>query len=128
MKAAGHSPPPVAGSHERRLAIGAVAQQVSQVTGTLLMLAVITVIGRTLSLGEFGVYGLLISISTYMLLMQTSVEGAAVKAIGGAINQEARDRAFTTAFILYCAVGLVAGVLLAGGGLALIGVFEIPAD
>jgi O-antigen/teichoic acid export membrane protein len=114
------------GEHERRLATGALAQQVSQVSGTLIMLAVVTVLGRSLSLAEFGTYGLLVSSATYLLLVQTSVEGAAVRAIAVAQDQPARDRAFSTALVLYLAAGLLASVVVAGGGYLMVGLLGIP--
>ena len=68
----------VPGAVERRVARGAVLQQVSQVWGTACMLLLITVLARRLRLSEFGVYGLFVSVTGYLLLVQSSIEGAAV--------------------------------------------------
>lgn len=89
------------------------------------MLAVVTALGRTLSLTAFGVYGLMISIPTYLLFAQGSVETIAVRAIARADNQRDRDRAFTTALCLYAIFGLLAALLIIFGGTALLGVFKI---
>src|SRR5690242_21640826 len=110
--------PPDPGTHERRIAGGAIAQQASQIVGVLAMLVVITILGRTLSLSEFGVYGLLISIASYVLIVQISVEGAAVRAIASALDDTARNRVFSTALTLYALAGIVCGALVAAGGAA----------
>lgn len=113
------------GSHERHLARAAIAQQLTMVISTFTMLAVVTVLGRMLSLSEFGVYGLLISIPAYMLLAQSSVESAAVRAIAQASEQMERDRAFTTATVLYTFFGTLGAVLIVFGGRAVLGIFKI---
>jgi O-antigen/teichoic acid export membrane protein len=115
------------GEHERHLAISTVAQQLSQVVVVLSMLAAITVLARRLSLPEFGTYGLLVSLTTYVLFIQGSVETAAVKAIAEARDQAARDRAFSTALSLYAIAGFAAGALIAVLGVPLLHVFNIPA-
>lgn len=97
------------------------------VIATLTMLGVVTVLGRTLTLSEFGVYGLLVSIPTYMLIAQASVEIAAIKAMAQASEQDERDRALTTAVALYACFGLLAALLIVFGGWALLGVFDISA-
>jgi O-antigen/teichoic acid export membrane protein len=116
---------PTSGAHERHLASGAVAQQLTLAIGTLTMLAVVTVLGRSLSLSEFGVYGLLVSIPGYMLIAQSSVEIAAIRAMAQADGQESRDRALTTALALYACFGLVAALGIVLVGWALLGVFDI---
>jgi O-antigen/teichoic acid export membrane protein len=117
---------PAGGEHERHLAISAIAQQVSQVVAVLSMLAAITVLARRLSLPEFGTYSLLVSLTAYVLFAQASVETAAVKSIAEAVDQHARDRAFSTALSVYTLAGLVAGVVIAGVGWAVIGLLGIP--
>lgn len=115
------------GEHERLLATGTVAQQIANVVTTLSMLVVVTAVARSLSLPAFGTYGLLVSIATYLLLAQTSVEGAAVKAIAEATDQDARDRAFSTALLLYAGAGVVCGVAVAVIGAGLVSVIGVPA-
>ncbi len=122
----GHPPEP--GAHERHIARGALAQQGAQIVGVVAMLVVITVLGRTLSLSAFGVYGLLISIASYVLIVQISVEGAVVRAIAAARDQAERDRVFSSALTLYAGAGVLCGVLVAAGGVALVGVLGIPAE
>jgi O-antigen/teichoic acid export membrane protein len=113
------------GSHERHLAAGAAAQQVTLVTSTVTMFVVITLLAHTLSLSELGAYGLLISLPTYLLFAQGSVETAAVRAIAQARDQFDRDRAFTTALCIYTLYGAFAALLIALGGSALLHVLTI---
>lgn len=91
------------------------------------MLAAVTVLARTLSLAEFGTYGLLVSFSTYLLVVQGSLEATAVREIAQAGDRAGRDRAFSHAFALYAGLGTCAGALIALAGLAALGLFDIPA-
>jgi len=93
--------------------------------GTFTMLGVVTLLGRTLTLSEFGLYGLLISIPAYVLILQASVEVAAIRALARAEAQEQRDQALTTALALYACFGALASVLIVFGGWALLGVFDV---
>jgi PST family polysaccharide transporter len=93
------------------------------------MLVVITLLGRVLSLREFGLYGLLLAIASYLLVLQASVEGAAVRAIALVpADGPERNRLFSTIVALYAAAGVIAGIVIAGGGAALTGVLHIDAD
>ena len=116
------------GSHQRRLALGTLAQQGAQITAMLTMLVVATALARRLSLAEFGVYGLTLSFSTYLLFAQGSVEATAIKRLAEAGDEVDRNRAFTTAFAVYAAYGLTAGVLIAVAGIGLIGLFDIAPE
>jgi hypothetical protein len=71
--------------HARRLATGSLVQQMSQITGLLAMLLILTVLARRLSLTELGVYGILSSLAGYLLVIQNAI------ALGG----------FVVAFWLY---------------------------
>ncbi len=101
-------------------------QQVSQVWGSAWMLAMITVLARRLSLSAFGVYGLFVSVAGYLLIVQGSIEGAAVRALAGASSERDRERVFTTTLKLYGLGGLVAGALIACLGLVLAALLGIP--
>jgi O-antigen/teichoic acid export membrane protein len=114
------------GSQERHLALGTLAQQASTVAWTLAMLVVTTAVARTRSLAEFGVYGLLTSFTTYLLLAQISVESAAIKSLGEAQDEDGRSRAFTIASLLYLLGGLATGFIVVGAGMALLGALNIP--
>lgn len=116
------------GGEGRRIARGALAQQAAQVVGVLGMLTAVTVLGRTLPLREFGVYGLILSIASYLLVVQASVEGAAVRAIGAARGEEERGRVFSTALVVYSVAGVLAGLVVAGAGIAILSLLDIPAD
>lgn len=114
------------GGEERQIARGAIAQQAGQVFGTLVMLGVVTLLGRSLTLAEFGVYGLLISVVAYLLIVQLSVEGAAVRAMASSSSAEAKARTFATALAIYALLGLAAGILIATGGVLLVSLLSIP--
>jgi len=121
------SRPPRSGEHEHQLAVGTVVQQASQVVAVLAMLAVVTVLARRLTLTEFGTYALLVSLTAYVQFVQGSVETAAVKAIAEATDQDARDRAFSTAISMYVVAGVAVAVVIATLGTALLPIFGIPA-
>ena len=114
------------GAYERRLARGALLQQVAQLLGTLAMLGAITVLGRSLSLDEFGIYGVLVAIATNLLALQLSLEGAAVRAMSAAPSDEVQRSVASTALALYLGSGLVVGVSVALLGLVLAGPLAGP--
>jgi O-antigen/teichoic acid export membrane protein len=119
---------PASGDHERHLATSTIALQISQAVAVLSMLGAITVIARHLTLAEFGTYGLLVSLTTYVVFAQGSVEAAAVKALAEADDQHERDSAFSTAVTLYVLAGVAAGGLIAALGELLLPVFDIPRE
>jgi O-antigen/teichoic acid export membrane protein len=114
------------GSHERRLATGAIAQQLSGAAGAVAMFVAITVLARSLSLAELGTYGLLVSFAAYLLFVQSSIETASVKAIAEAADHSERNSAFSTAVSLYVAAGVLSGAVIAVAGIGALGLFEIP--
>lgn len=115
-----------AGGIARHVARGALLAQVSQVWGTVCMVVLTTVLARELGLRQFGVYGLFVSVVGYVLIVQFSIEGAAVRGIASARSPRERERVFTTAAVLYVVAGLVSGVLIAALGILLAGVLGIP--
>jgi len=117
---------PTTGSEGLRIARGALAQQAAQVVGVVSMLASVTVLGRTLPLDSFGVYGLVLAIAAYVLVVQASVGGAVVRAVSTAADDGRRDRVFSTALAVYSVVGVIAGVLVATGGTAILDLLDIP--
>jgi O-antigen/teichoic acid export membrane protein len=124
----GTEPPraPASGEHERHLAISTLAQQAAQFVSVLTTFVAITVLAHRLTLSEFGTFGLLISLITYVIFIQGNVETAAIKAIAEATSQSARETAFSTAVTLYAIAGLVAGALIAGPGILALELFNIP--
>jgi O-antigen/teichoic acid export membrane protein len=91
------------------------------------MLVVITVLGRSLTLAEFGVYGLLLSLATYVVTLQFTVEAAAVRALAAAGGEgRERDAIFSSAVALYAVGGVGVGVVFAGIGLLLVGLLSVP--
>ncbi|MDP9223543.1 MAG: oligosaccharide flippase family protein [Actinomycetota bacterium] len=114
------------GEHERRLAVGYFTRQASQVIGVLTGLGVTTVLARRLPLSEFGTYALLLSVTSYLIVIQAVVETSAIKTIAEASDQRARDRAFSTAALVYAATGIVAGALVAGLGALLLQIWSVP--
>ena len=116
------------GAHERHIARSTLAQQLAQLYAVLSMLAVITLLARNLSLREFGLYGLLISVSTYVLFLQSSVSNATVRAIASAPDRDGRDRVFSAAVATYAGAGVVAGLGIAVFGLVVAEVLDIPPE
>lgn len=119
---------PRSGEHERHLALSTLVQQGTYVITTVVMLGVITALGRTLSLSAFGVYGLIVSFGAYLMVAQGAVEAAAMQAIARALDDDARQRAFSMALFVYALAGLAIGAVIAGGGALLVGAFHIPPD
>lgn len=116
----------VSGEHERRLATNYLARQVSQGIAVLTGLGVITMLARRLSLNEFGTFALLLSLTTYLAVLQGIVETPAIKTFAETSDQLSRDRAFSTVMAVYSATGLAAGALIAGVGTLLLKVWTIP--
>jgi O-antigen/teichoic acid export membrane protein len=114
------------GEHERRLATNYLARQGSQIVGMILGLGVTTVLARHLPLSVFGLYALLLSLTSYLVLLQSVVEISAIKAIAEARDDSSRDRAFSTALVAYSGSGVVASGLLIGLGAILLHVWTIP--
>jgi polysaccharide transporter, PST family len=120
--------PQEAGGEQRRLATGTLAIQGARAVGIVALLAVATALGRTLSLAEFGVYGLTLSFATAVIFIQGSVEAAAIKSIAEARDQAERDRAFTATMACYLAFGALAGIVIVGAGIGALSLFDIPSD
>ncbi len=123
---AGEASPP--GTQERHLAVGSLAQQASQVLAILLMLVVVTALGRELSLTEFGVYGLAVSFSIYLIFVQGSVEAAAIRMLADARDEAARNQAFSTAIAVYVVIGAAAGLIICAAGIGILQLFDIPSE
>jgi O-antigen/teichoic acid export membrane protein len=109
------------GSGEARLlASGAVLQQLAQGFGLLALLVIVTLLARRLdSVAELGAYGLVSSLSGYLLVLRNSVASSAVRAMAAAVEPGERSRVFAAAAALYAAVGLATGVLIAAAAVAL---------
>lgn len=121
------APPLSLGDHERHLASGAIALQAAQAVAVLSMLAAFTVLARSLTLTKFGAYGLLTSLATYILFVQGSAQTAAIKSMAEAVDEQARDRAFSVGLALYGLIGVGAGILVAAVGTLIVGFLGIPA-
>ena len=103
----------------RRLASGALLQQVAQASGLLVLLAIVTLLARRLSVAELGAYGLVASLAGYLLVFRNSVASSAVRAMAAAPAGPERAGMLSTAAALYAAVGLATGALLALVGVVL---------
>jgi O-antigen/teichoic acid export membrane protein len=88
-------------------------------------LGVVAVLARRLSLSEFGTFALLLSLTSYLTIVQGIVETSAIKAFAEASDQHTRDSAFSTALLVYSASGLLAGALTGGLGALLLKVWSI---
>jgi O-antigen/teichoic acid export membrane protein len=110
------------GSGEARLlASGALLQQVAQGSGLLSLLVIVTLLARRLSVAELGAYGLVASLSGYLLVLRNSVASAAVRAMAGAAEGVERAGVFVVSRRLYALVGAATGLLIAGVALVLAG-------
>jgi len=118
--------PFTSGNQERHLAVSTVIQQGSFLWTTAVMLVVVTALARTLSLSQFGVYGLTVSFATYLLVAQGAIESAAIRLLAQAPTQDTRDRVFSMAIYAYLLVGVAIAILIAGGGNLLVGALDIP--
>jgi O-antigen/teichoic acid export membrane protein len=114
------------GEHERRLATNYLARQAAQIVGMFVGLGVTTLLARRLSLSEFGVYALLLSLTSYLIILQAIIETSAIKAIAEARDDIARERAFSTAVVAYSIAGVLACAIVAALGAILLQVWTIP--
>jgi O-antigen/teichoic acid export membrane protein len=110
---------------QRRLVLGTVVQQAGQAVGLVASLALAAALGRELTLSEFGIYGLVISFSTYLFFALGSAETAAVRTIAAATDQESLDRAVSVGAAVYALFGLAAALLVALLGTALLPLFDL---
>ncbi len=108
-----------------RIASGTVVQQAGQAVGLVVGLALATALARQLTLAQFGVYGLITSMATYVFFALGSAETAAIRSLSAATDQPQRDRSYTTAIIVYSLLGLIAGLLIATVGQLLVDAFHI---
>jgi len=104
------------------MARGTLAQQGAQGVGLVAALVATTALARQLELAEFGLYGLVVSFLAYISFALGSAEAAAVREISAAPVGPERNRIFTAAIVVYAGLATVAGLLLAAGGAAVVGV------
>jgi O-antigen/teichoic acid export membrane protein len=98
----------------RLVASGALLQQVAQGSGLLALLVIVTLLARRLdNVAQLGAYGLVSSLSGYLLVLRNSVASAAVRAMAGAAEGEERTSVFVVARRLYVLVGVATGLLIA---------------
>jgi O-antigen/teichoic acid export membrane protein len=116
----------VSGQNEVRLARNYLARQASLIVGLVSGLATVTVLARRLTLTEFGIYGLLVSLTTYLTIVQGVVETAGIRGFAQASDRRSRDGMFTTVLLVYSAAGTVGGAVVAGLGWGLLGVWNVP--
>ena len=105
----------------RLLASGALLQQLAQASGLLALLVIVTLLARRLNVAELGAYGLVASLSGYLLVLRNSVASAAVRAMAGAAEGDERASVFVVARRLYALVGGATGLLIAGVAVVLAG-------
>jgi O-antigen/teichoic acid export membrane protein len=98
----------------RLVASGALLQQLAQGFGLLALLVIVTLLARDLRVAELGAYGLVASLSGYLLVLRNSVASAAVRAMAGAAEGDERASMFLVARRLYALVGVATGLLIAG--------------
>ena len=97
----------------RLVASGALLQQLAQGSGLLALLAIVTLLARRLTIEELAAYGLVASLSGYLLVLRNSVASSAVRAMAAATDRDERADVFAAAASMYRMVGLATGVLIA---------------
>jgi len=108
-----------------RMARGTAVQQGSLAVGIVTGLISTTALARSLSLAEFGVYGFVVALATYLYFVIGTAENAAVNEMAAATDRHELDLAFTRSVLVYASFGIIAGLVIAGGGALLIGVLDI---
>jgi len=98
------------------VAAGAITQQAAQVTGLLVLLAIVTALARRLSLAELGTYGLMSTLAVYLLILKNSISNSALRAMVAARGDAERVAAFSTCVVLYAAAGAGTGMLILAVG------------
>ncbi len=97
----------------RLVASGALLQQLAQGSGLLALLAIVTLLARRLTIEELAAYGLVSSLSGYLLVLRNSVASSAVRAMAAATDRDERADVFAAAASMYRIVGLATGALIA---------------
>ncbi len=108
--------PAAGGGQARLVAAGAITQQAAQVTGLLVLLAIVTALARRLSLAELGTYGLMSTLAVYLLILKNSISNSALRAMVSARGDTERVGAFSTCVVLYAAAGVATGLLILAVG------------
>ena len=103
----------------RLLASGVLLQQAAQASGLVALLVIFTVLARDLTPAQLGAYGLIASLSGYLLVLRNSLASSAVRAMAGALDRDERGRLFSAAAALYAVVGAATGLLIAAAALAI---------
>jgi len=105
----------------RDVAGASLLQQGAQVTGLVVLLAVVTVLARSLSVAELGTYGITATLAVYLLVLRSSVGNSAVRAMAAARDDGERVALFSTATAAYAVVGVVTAAAIALAGFAIAG-------
>ena len=100
----------------RLAASGALTQQLAQITGLLVLLAIVTALARDLSLAELGTYGLTATLAVYLLVIKNSISSSGLRAMTAATDEREQVASFSTATVLYAGAALATGVLILAAG------------
>lgn len=120
------SPSPANRPLGRAMARGTAAQQGGTVAAVLVGLLTTTILGRSLTLSEFGVYGFVVALASYLYFVAGTVETAAINEMASADTRRGRDAAFTRSIVVYAVLGTAAGLVIAAGGALLVAVLDVP--
>jgi O-antigen/teichoic acid export membrane protein len=110
------------GALAARLVRGTLAQQGSMIVAVAAGLVATTALARSLTLSQFGVYGFVVTIASYLYFAIGTAEAAAVNEMAAAGDHRALEAAFTRSILIYAALGVFAGLLVAIGGSVLVSV------
>lgn len=103
----------------REVVSGSLVQQLAQVSGLLVLLAIVTVLARRLTPAELGTYGLIATLAVYLLILRAAIGNAAVRAMTSAQTQSDKVTAFSTCLVAYVATGVITGASIAIVGFAI---------
>jgi O-antigen/teichoic acid export membrane protein len=110
------------GSLAARMVRGTLAQQGSLIVAVAAGLLATTALARSLTLSQFGVYGFVVAIASYLYFVIGTAEAAAVNEMAAARDHRALEAAFTRSILIYAALGVLAGLTVAIGGAVLVSV------
>jgi len=105
-----------------RIARGTLIQQVALAVAVLAGFVTTTVLARSLSLAEFGVYGFVVALASYLYFVIQTAETAAVNEMALAGDHDALELAFTRSVLIYGGLGVAAGIVIGIGGALLVSV------
>src|SRR5262245_53147725 len=105
---------------------GAVAQQGAQLAAIVVGLVTSTALGRTLSVAEFGTYGLVLSFALYVAFLNLGAATITMRWLGGSTGEPERSEAVAISLTYSLAVGIVVALVYLLIATALLPILSLP--